>query len=339
MKTKIICIFILCLCGLTAWADAGPTQDELEIDALCNWLKKQGQDEKQVENSSKNKSYKTYFGKVEKILKDSCNIDDKTINNLRAAKTAAKIKTILDSCQCEATGNPLPVDSFNGNIINESENEGMSNDDYNCDDDDFMSAPMIKMIFLLFVSLVCSLIVIAVYNNIHKNAHSRSMREMHELQSNNSQLHEKLIQIENRIQQLEKSTTQRFSTLTATVQAQSVAPSVHKQAEEHRRTITQTTMYFSPASTGVFANGSSVRDSNHVYELTTNDGRNGVFKIIDANDSIATALISVSEFVKPMCTVENNVANPVNIITVQPGTAINDGGVWRVTNKAIVRLI
>lgn len=75
-----------------------------------------------------------------------------------------------------------------------------------------------------------------------------------------------------------------------------------------------------------------------IYQLTTSDDHNGSFVILDSNDAIATAMISVSQFIKPVCKVKGSTAQyPRHIITEEEGTAAKEGGVWKVVRKAIVR--
>ena len=51
------------------------------------------------------------------------------------------------------------------------------------------------------------------------------------------------------------------------------------------------------------------------------------------------ALISMNDMVKPACKVLNTVADPVEILAEKLGTAVREGDGWRITNKAVVRLI
>lgn len=75
-----------------------------------------------------------------------------------------------------------------------------------------------------------------------------------------------------------------------------------------------------------------------IYQLCTKDGVNGTFIMLDTPDAIATAMISVSQFVKPACKVVGNVsAYPQRIQTEEEGAAVCENGVWRVTSKAVVR--
>lgn len=75
-----------------------------------------------------------------------------------------------------------------------------------------------------------------------------------------------------------------------------------------------------------------------IYQLTTTDGQNGTFILLDTPDAIATAMISVSQFVKPACKISGNTAiQPRHIITEEEGAASREGTGWKITRKAVVR--
>lgn len=99
--------------------------------------------------------------------------------------------------------------------------------------------------------------------------------------------------------------------------------------------------YYLPAPTadGIFPTASlSEQMGTSIYQMTTDDGRNGRFIMLSTPDAIATAMISVSQFVKPVCRVEGNTHRlPRNIETLEEGTVKRDGSVWKVQQKAIVR--
>lgn len=93
-----------------------------------------------------------------------------------------------------------------------------------------------------------------------------------------------------------------------------------------------------PSSDGSFPSVSNREQiGKSIYVLTTQDDMNGTFSIIDSNDAIATAMISISQFLKPVCKVNGSTAQyPHHIITDEEGTASKEGGVWKVVRKAIV---
>lgn len=111
-----------------------------------------------------------------------------------------------------------------------------------------------------------------------------------------------------------------------------------KKSEKPTTTLTQLYMP-TPTPDGYFNDASSVEiTGKSIYLLTTRDCINGSFIMLDTPDSIATAMISVSQFVKPICKISGH-ANiyPSHIITEEEGHAVNENGIWRVVKKAIVR--
>ena len=94
-----------------------------------------------------------------------------------------------------------------------------------------------------------------------------------------------------------------------------------------------------PSADGTFARFSSrLQIGKTIYVLKTNDGVNGTFILYDSPDAIATAMLSVSQFIKPACKVNGSVAQyPRHIVTEEEGIAIFEDGVWKVVRKAIVR--
>ena len=94
-----------------------------------------------------------------------------------------------------------------------------------------------------------------------------------------------------------------------------------------------------PNPDGTFSQASAVEQiGKSIYQLTTADGQNGTFILLDTPDAIATAMISVSQFVKPACKISGNTAiQPRHIITEEEGAASREGTGWKITRKAVVR--
>ena len=100
-----------------------------------------------------------------------------------------------------------------------------------------------------------------------------------------------------------------------------------------------TTLYFSaPTPDGVFTAPSATEQTGtSIYTLTTSDGVSGQFVMLDSHDAIATASISLSQFVKPACRIRQGVNGvPRSVTTVEPGTAVCDGGKWKIAQKAVI---
>lgn len=102
------------------------------------------------------------------------------------------------------------------------------------------------------------------------------------------------------------------------------------------------TWFFStPSLDGTFSAGTLQETvGKSIYQLRTDDGVNGRFVMLSSPDAIATAMISVSQFVKPVCRIEGNThRQPQHIETLEEGVAQLTGDVWKVVRKATVRFV
>lgn len=122
----------------------------------------------------------------------------------------------------------------------------------------------------------------------------------------------------------------------------------HQQAVTHQTSPVETGnagmsygQYYlaTPTIDGCFTDVSSMEEvGKSLYLLTTTDGVNGCFILLDTPDAIATAMISVSQFIKPVCKVVGNVQSyPNHIVTEEEGNAVLENGVWKVVKKAVVK--
>lgn len=96
-----------------------------------------------------------------------------------------------------------------------------------------------------------------------------------------------------------------------------------------------------PTAEGVFPESTPQEEvGKSIYQMRTEDGVNGHFVMLSTPDAIATAMISVSQFVKPVCRIEGNThRQPQRIETLDEGVVKCDEGVWRVVSKATVRFV
>ena len=130
-------------------------------------------------------------------------------------------------------------------------------------------------------------------------------------------------------------------------QSQSLFPETnpaHQEAIEEQPVVPRpkfsAVMFYPVPVDGVFLNGTSdIEVGKSLYMLKTSDDKNATFQILNTPEAIATALISMNEMVKPACKILNTVAEPVEILAEKLGTAEREGDGWRITNKAVVRLI
>ncbi len=100
----------------------------------------------------------------------------------------------------------------------------------------------------------------------------------------------------------------------------------------------QTIYLAAPTPDGLFMETSRTEEvGKSIYQLRSEDGMNGQFIMLSTPDAIATAMISISQFVKPACRIEGNThRQPQSITTLEEGVAQRDGTVWKVVRKARV---
>lgn len=93
-----------------------------------------------------------------------------------------------------------------------------------------------------------------------------------------------------------------------------------------------------PSPEGFFAEATSEEQiGKSIYELRPEGGGRGTFALLSSPDAMATAMISVSSFVKPVCRIQGNTHRmPDGIVTLSRGEARLKDGVWVVTSKAVV---
>lgn len=107
------------------------------------------------------------------------------------------------------------------------------------------------------------------------------------------------------------------------------------------RPISSTWFFSMPTPEGIFSGGTAQETvGKSIYQLHTDDGVNGRFVMLSSPDAIATAMISVSQFVKPVCRIEGNThRQPQHIETLEEGVAQLVGDVWKVVKKATVQFV
>lgn len=148
-------------------------------------------------------------------------------------------------------------------------------------------------------------------------------------------LSERLARLEQRVEELEC----QVKALQGTPSAVPVVEASDQQKLQKPAESEYKTFYLSaPTPDGVFEDFSEEQQAGKsIYQLSTRDGRNGTFIMLSTPEAVATANISVSQFIKPVCKIMGNArVMPRRIDTVEEGKATLDGGVWRMLRKAVV---
>lgn len=97
----------------------------------------------------------------------------------------------------------------------------------------------------------------------------------------------------------------------------------------------------SPTLSGTFQTVSSEEEiGKSIYLLHTEDSIHGTFSLLQSPDAMATAMISVSQFLKPVCRITGDTHHvPDRMETIEEGEAQMKDGVWTMTKKAVVEFI
>lgn len=95
-----------------------------------------------------------------------------------------------------------------------------------------------------------------------------------------------------------------------------------------------------PSADGSWSEVSTVNTQGQcLYILNSPDGINGTFKVINEPIAIQMILMGVGKYLNPVCRVSNTASQVNGIVTDEPGTAVFENGVWRMTKKAVVHYV
>lgn len=167
-----------------------------------------------------------------------------------------------------------------------------------------------------------------------------------DLQQANEALHEALKRMEKRLKEQEKriakceADIKMLSEKMSAEHVETASDDVHESIKDESLPPRERTYYLAaPSSEGFFADASPVEQiGKSIYVLTTDDDQTGQFALLDTHDAIATAMISVSQFVKPVCKIIGSVVSlPRHAITEERGTAQRADSGWQVMRKATIR--
>ena len=128
-------------------------------------------------------------------------------------------------------------------------------------------------------------------------------------------------------------------TIASTKESLQVADSASDPASVAISPATQRFYLAAPTPDGCFVDMSTVEQTGKsLYVLTVKDGMTGMYSMIANDEAMATAMISISQFVKSACKVIGDTHKPPRrIVTVEEGCVTREGDMWRITRKAVVR--
>ena len=216
------------------------------------------------------------------------------------------------------------------------------------------------MVLAILVAIAVALIVYA--SNVMKKKAAptqdytpRSQENSEELDHYKSMVADKDSEISMLKKKLESATKQnsdlktRLENLTAEVMTlkatrTTVSPEIHKQEEAPEPVSTKPmlrTIYLGRANMkGVFVRADRTLNPGHsIFVLDTSDGFSGSFRLADASAAWSLALSNPREYLATACTGHDldDTTNVSRIVTESAGTAVFEGGCWRVIRKARIR--
>ena len=95
-----------------------------------------------------------------------------------------------------------------------------------------------------------------------------------------------------------------------------------------------------PSTDGSWNDVSTVNKPGQcLYVLNSPDGINGTFRVINEPVAVQSILMAVGKYLSPVCRVTNTATQVSGIVTDEPGVAVFENGIWRMTKKAVVHYV
>ena len=215
------------------------------------------------------------------------------------------------------------------------------------------------MILVILVAVVIALVVYAA-NVFKKNGNStrplmpQGIDNESELEKYKSTLRDKETEILMLSKKLEsankqnaelKSKIEDLTSELARLREASYAPAskyapASQPAEEERKPSLRSIFLGRANSKGVFVRADrTLNIGNSVFILQSNDGFTGSFRVADSPAAWSLALSNPKEYLETSCTGPDleNTTGVTKILTETSGTAVFEGGCWRVIRKARIR--
>lgn len=124
-------------------------------------------------------------------------------------------------------------------------------------------------------------------------------------------------------------------------EAQRTAPSYGPTTVQPSQPKRPTEFYLSmPSTDGSWNDVSTVNKPGQcLYVLNSPDGINGTFRVINEPVAVQSILMAVGKYLSPVCRVTNTATQVSGIVTDEPGVAVFENGIWRMTKKAVVHYV
>lgn len=343
MKRIITCVLIAFTITLVNPLFA-QTKEELQqqrakIEAQIQSKKKEQTEANEKKKTSTtdadDKQYGDLYNKLQKEINDLYRQRDTIDNKIAAATKAEPVNNdpspqIVDGDEVNDTASMVEAAADSTEVVEDAGTK------------DAEQSPLPWWMYLLMFGLpvLCSGVVYFTLNSKIEEMKTRLKADSQATQRELNQRLNNLADKTNRIESSVGSVRQDMRNRDRVIEQRSpVSPyGAPAQPVQPKR---PTEFYLSmPSPDGSWSEVSTVNTQGQcLYILNSPDGVNGTFRVINEPIAIQMILMGVGKYLNPVCRVSNTASQVSGIVTDEPGTAVFENGVWRMTKKAVVHYV
>ena len=236
---------------------------------------------------------------------------------------------------------PLEVEEVNdSSMVAEAATDSTEvAEDAGVDDAEKPSLPWWLYLLMIGLPILCSVLVYFILNN---KIDELKMRLRADSQATQRALNQRLDSMADKTDRIETSMrTVRQDMRNRDFVSPTPQPAPYGPTPQPAQPKRPTEFYLSmPSADGSWSEVSTVNTQGQcLYILNSPDGINGTFKVINEPIAIQMILMGVGKYLNPVCRVSNTASQVNGIVTDEPGTAVFENGVWRMTKKAVVHYV
>lgn len=343
MKKIITCVLIAFTIALVNPLFA-QTKEELQqqrakIEAQIQSKKKEQTEANEKKKTSTtdadDKQYGDLYNKLQKEINDLYRQRDTIDNKIAAATKAEPVNNdpspqIVDGDEVNDTASMVEAATDSTEVV----------EDAGTKDAEKSSFPWWMYLLMFGLPVLCSGVVYFILNSKIEELKMRfkadSQASQRELNQRLNNLADKTNRIESSVGSVRQDMRNRDRVIE---QRPPVSPyGAPAQPVQPKR---PTEFYLSmPSPDGSWSEVSTVNTQGQcLYILNSPDGVNGTFRVINEPIAIQMILMGVGKYLNPVCRVSNTASQVSGIVTDEPGTAVFENGVWRMTKKAVVHYV
>ena len=343
MKKIITCVLIAFTIALVNPLFA-QTKEELQqqrakIEAQIQSKKKEQTEANEKKKTSTtdadDKQYGDLYNKLQKEINDLYRQRDTIDNKIAAATKAEPVNNdpspqIVDGDEVNDTASMVEAATDSTEVV----------EDAGTKDAEKSSFPWWMYLLMFGLPVLCSGVVYFILNSKIEELKMRfkadSQASQRELNQRLNNLADKTNRIESSVGSVRQDMRNRDRVIE---QHPPVSPyGAPAQPIQPKR---PTEFYLSmPSPDGSWSEVSTVNTQGQcLYILNSPDGVNGTFRVINEPIAIQMILMGVGKYLNPVCRVSNTASQVSGIVTDEPGTAVFENGVWRMTKKAVVHYV